>query len=357
MGTMQVILVVLSVAVLVIAVGGVLLWRQIRLLQQMFEQLEAALQRNEHDIAQQRYAIAVARRPDKATSENREEANDDQKVMDLAISHIEEKATPKTETEPASLPLPKVLEELKPHQVLQFLTHAIKNNEIAISLQPTMKMLHRTVTFFEVFARIKVGDQGFIPAGKFISVARDNNLMTTVDNLLLLRCLQLIKRTARADSTIAYFVNISVATLANKTYVNDLVSFLSANPRLSTQLVFEFRQEDTLHASHNVRQVIDALALLGCRFSMDQVGLLGLDVDRLHDLHIGFVKLDAALMAQEMQNPDRRMRMKKLKKLLEAAGITVILEKVENERQLLSLTDLSIGFAQGYFLGRPQEVA
>mgnify|MGYP000880730747 FL=1 len=148
-----------------------------------------------------------------------------------------------------------------------------------------------------------------------------------------------------------------LSTLTNKAYVTDLITFLSANPQLSSHLVFEMTQADTLKMPGNVKQVMEGLALLGCRFSMDQVGFIGLDIDRLSDLNISFVKLDTNLILKEIQDTDKRNRLRKMKTMLDMNGISVIMEKVENDKQLQGLGNLYVTYAQGYLFGRPEEMA
>ncbi len=220
-----------------------------------------------------------------------------------------------------------------------------------------MTLPKREVRYYEIFSRILVGDQGYIPAGKFISIARDNNLMSVLDNLLLLRCLQLIKQNAQKEQQAGFFVNISPLTLANKAYVNDLIEFLQLNPKLSSRLIFEITQKDSLHISAGIKSVMEGLALLGVRFSIDQVTIFGMDTDRLVDLNINFVKMDTRAIEKEMGNPSSRNRMKKIKNALEAQGVQVVAEKIENEKQLLNILDLYVDFGQGYLFGQPEILA
>jgi cyclic-di-GMP phosphodiesterase TipF (flagellum assembly factor) len=348
----KLILMLLSAALASCMLVFLVVWNQLKQVRRYCRQLNTAIQRLDHDIAQQRYALAALRPKDgdPALDAVAEFVADDEGIMNLALSRTDDAIEDDLPNQPAAL------DDLRPNQVLQFLKKAIKNNDIAVTLQPIVKLPQRSTSFFEVYARIKVGEQGYISAQKFISVARDNNLIAAVDNLLLLRCLQLINKSASKDSSVAYFVNIAVSTLANKTYVSDLIRFLSANPKLSSRLVFEITQMDSLKTSQQTKQVMEGLSLLGCRFSMDQVTMLGLDVERLADQNISFVKLDAQHIIQEISEQDKRNRLKKLKNMLEAAGISVIMEKIENERQLLNLVDLYIDYAQGYLFGRPEAV-
>jgi EAL domain-containing protein (putative c-di-GMP-specific phosphodiesterase class I) len=344
------ILVLLSAALATSMFVFLLVWRQLQQVKRYCRQLNTAIQKQERDIAQQRYSLAILRQ--KIDNEVTGEVTlAEEELMDSVLDQMDEKQ------KEADRDIPKDIGELKQTEVLQFLKKAIKNNQISVSLQSIVKLPQRAVVFYEVYARIKVGEQGYIPASQFIAVARDNNLMSVLDNVLLLRCLQLIKRSPTKDGTAAFFVNISVSTLNNKTYVNDLINFLSANPKLSSRLIFEIRQADSMRVGAEAKKVMEGLALLGCRFSMDHITLLGLDVDRLVDQNISFVKLNVDMISKEMQEVEKRGRLKKLKTMLETSGITVIMEKIENERQLLPLVDLYVDYAQGYLFGKPEDVA
>lgn len=357
--TSHFILILLSAALAASMLVFVSLWRQVQQVRRYCRQLNTAIQRQEREMTQQRYALAILRQKNDADIAADAIVEDDQ-LMELAFDHAHEpdKAPLLKNDDPVpdAKEISKELGDLKQSEILQFLKRAIKNNQISVSLQPIVKLPQRNVAFFEVFARIQVGEKGSIAAGQFMKVARDNNLMSAIDSVLLLRCLQMIKNAPQKDASAAYFVNVSAATLANRAYVNDLVSFLSANPRLSSRLVFEITQTDSLRLSAETKQVMEGLAMLGCRFSMDHVAYIGLDIDRLVDQNINFVKLNAEQLAQDMQSIDKRGRLKKLKNMLETSGITVIMEKIEHERQLLALVDLYVDYAQGYLFGAPKNI-
>jgi cyclic-di-GMP phosphodiesterase TipF (flagellum assembly factor) len=356
-------LIILAVFSLAHLFATLRLWGLVNGLDVKLRQQSTTVQRQEREITQQRYAIAMLRQLQKG--EEGAEAKSDEQRLNEAVTHLDEAAAaaevPKQDAATAAGQAPthkdKAVGGLKEAEILQFVKHAVKNNQIAVSKQPIVALPKRQVRYFEIFSRIQVGDQGFIPAHKFISIARSNNLMGVLDNLLLLRCLQMIKQSGEGDGSVGYFVNISVATLGSKNYINDLTEFLAANPKLSARLVFEMTQEDTTKITPTVKSVMDGLSLLGCRFSMDQVKVFGIDVDRLANNNISFVKMDGRALQKEVGDPSARGRMKRIKAQLEAQGIEVIVEKIEKETQLLDLVGLYVNYGQGYLFGQPEVLA
>ena len=314
-------------------------------------QLNVQQNRLSRDLGQHRYALAILRRAHHALVPDEEDLDGDDTERKLTADIV------------ADLDLNQdilgevpqgLIKDLSDKEVLVLLKQAIQKNHIDMLVQPIVALPERDVKFFEVFSRLTTSDGQFIPASRFVQVARDNNLLGVIDNLLLLRCLQLIKKNASALGYY-YFCNISAQTLNSKQFMADLVEFLEAHPKLATHLVFEMTQIETLHLSPTAKQIMEGLSLLGCQFAMDQVTILGMDIDRLHDCNIAFVKFDANHLIKEMSDITSRKRLKKIKDTLEQSGVAVIAEKVEHEQQLVELIDLYLDYGQGYLFGVPKK--
>jgi len=359
--TISMILIYLALTIALLnSVAIFLLWRSNLKHSQRLGFLSSTTQRLDRELGQHRYAMAMLRQLHGQMHDPPEEIRSDTELLDAAVTQLDEAAASVAAAEPATEQTAKTtasqapVGELKDSEILQSIRYAVKNNALTLHQQPIVTLPNRETRYYELFARIMVGDK-YIPAKSFVSVAKSNNLIEAIDNLLLLHCLQLLKKSPQEPNT-QYFINISAQTFNNKKYMHDLIEFLAANPKLSSRLVFEMTQEDSLKLTSTTRSVMEGLALLGCRFSMDQVTIFGMDVNRLMDQHISFVKLDAKALCHEMDAISTRKRIKKIKNTLDSQGVTVILEKVENEKQLFILLDLHADYGQGYLFGAPVPV-
>lgn len=329
-----------------------LLWRAMDRNAINIQQNQSGIQRIEREVNHHRYALAVLSKVMKEIPPQEDDPVLDQAVLQNAMAFLEEFAEDSNAQGLNDQAQEISPDKLSDNDVLQFIKKAVLSNTIAICEQPIVTLPERQPRYHEIFSRIRVGN-GYIPAQKFITVAKNNNMIGALDNLLLLRCLQILKMRSKTDQTSEFFINISAKTLGNKQYIKNLVDFLAANPKLSSRLIFEMTQQESLTLSANTRNVIDGLALLGCRFSMDQITIFGIDNNRLLDQHISFVKLDAGALEKEMSSIAGRKRIRKIKTTLDSQGINVIIEKVENEKQLFGLLDLHADLGQGYLFGKP----
>jgi cyclic-di-GMP phosphodiesterase TipF (flagellum assembly factor) len=315
------------------------------------DQNHTAHQRLVREISQNRYAIALI-------SQQQRNPNADSQNSDDAVSLADELKLIEKEINNSKAPemldvMPSNIDSMTDKEILEFIKKAVNENHIAIAQQPIVTLPERQIIYYEIFSRIEVEGQGFIPAQKFISIAKSNDLIGVVDNLLLLRCLKLLKKNLDKQENIEFFINTNAQTFVNTAYLGGLVKFLAANTRLSSKLIFEMSQENWIHLSPDIKTVLESLSLLGCRFSMDQVTILGMDSERLMKQNISFVKLDAQLLTSEMKKSGGFERVKRIKAELENQRINVIIEKVENEKEFLALLDLQIDFGQGYLFGAP----
>jgi cyclic-di-GMP phosphodiesterase TipF (flagellum assembly factor) len=185
---------------------------------------------------------------------------------------------------------------------------------------------------------------------QYIALAERAGLITAIDNTLLFRCIQLLRKTRERDLEIGFFCNISQHTLADRGFFHDFVRYMRANAELASSIIFEFPQRAVAMLDDNLARDLDELRRLGFRFSLDQVTDLDLDADRLSDRGFRFVKIEAARLLARPNglNPGA------LKRRLDARGIDLVVEKIEAEATLVELLDVNIDFGQGYLFGEPR---
>ncbi len=248
-------------------------------------------------------------------------------------------------------------EKISDSVVLDLINHAVRNDSVEVFMQPIVSLPQRKTRFYEVYGRIRAGAGTYVPAARYLDLAHREQLVPAIDNLLLLRCLQLLHTRRKGESDVAYILNIAGATLSDRGFMGDLVNFLSQNRPMAARLIFEIPQKDMTALGEIIVPVMRGLTQLGCRFSMDGVRQRRLDVNQLKSRQIRFIKMDAAWLIKEGKAQDGFSRIIRLKKQLDAAGIDMIVEKIENENILRELLDFNIDFGQGYLFGKPDTPA
>lgn len=248
--------------------------------------------------------------------------------------------------------------------VLETVREALADNRIDLYLQPIVSLPQRKTVFYESFSRLRDGAGQVMLPSQWLPVAEPEGLIGAIDNLLLFRCVQIVRRLAKQDRKVAVFCNVSMASLADETFFPQFLEFLTDNRDLSGALIFEVGQ-----AAFDARGAAEArnmakLAELGFRFSIDKVQTLDVDFRDLQRADVKFMKVAADLLLEELLEVDGQPALSSLKDIHAADyaaltrryGIEIVAEKIEQERQVPDVLDLDIGYGQGHLFGEPRAI-
>lgn len=238
---------------------------------------------------------------------------------------------------------------MSPAEVLDLVRQAVADGAVDLYLQPVVSLPQRRRRYYECLSRIPDGKGGVLAADAYVAAAEAAGLLAPIDNLLLFRAVQLVRRARDQNAHVGFFVNVSRHTLKDRGFLSDFANFLEENADLAPSLILEIAQTDWDPADRDIHEDMEMLAELGVRYSLDRVTDLDLDAGVLRRRSFKFLKVDAKLlMDPEAPDPLR------LKRRFEDAGIKLIAERIERERDLLELLEHDIDLGQGYLFGEPR---
>jgi cyclic-di-GMP phosphodiesterase TipF (flagellum assembly factor) len=258
--------------------------------------------------------------------------------------------------------------QLHQHQqqmaLLETVREALADNRVDLYLQPVVSLPQRRTVFYESFSRLRDASGRVMMPAEYLAVAEPEGLVSAIDNLLLFRCVQIVRRLAKNDRKVGIFCNIALGSLADETFFPQFLEFLSQNKDLSGALIFELGQR-----AFDARGSVEArnmakLADLGFRFSLDKVSDLDLDFADLARADVNFVKIGAEVLLEQLLDVDGQLAIKSMRDLAASDfadltrryGVEVIAEKVESERQVVDILELNIGYGQGNVFGEPRAI-
>jgi cyclic-di-GMP phosphodiesterase TipF (flagellum assembly factor) len=251
-------------------------------------------------------------------------------------------------------PMPPVHDGMQDDELLKILRAALRLDRVDVYLQPIVSLPQRKTRFYECLTRIRAEDGTVIGPGSYIGLAERFGLVGAVDNLLLFRCVQLIRRTRSRNYDVAFFCNISGDSLADTQFISDFVDFVAENPELAPSIFFEFGQSDLDNAPPDSIDNLSRLAELGFRFSLDQVTHLNLNFASLAARSFRYVKVDARFLLDSSVEIQSEIAVSDIKQQLDRHGLNMIVEKIEHDSDLVELLDFEVDFGQGYLFGEPR---
>ncbi|HEY4738694.1 MAG TPA: EAL domain-containing protein [Xanthobacteraceae bacterium] len=239
-------------------------------------------------------------------------------------------------------------------QILGTIRSAIDENRIDIYLQPMVTLPQRKVRFYEAMTRLRDEKEQIVAAEEFVAIAEASGLIGRIDHMVLLRCVQVLRRLMVRNKEVGVFCNVSSATLANPSTFSQCLDFLEANRALASALVIEFKQATFRSLGPTETEHLAALAQRGFRFSIDHVTDLRIDPRDLADRGVRFIKVPAALLLDPKQTSSSDIHPSDLSDLLGRFGIDLIAERIEGERAVVDLLDYDVRFGQGFLFAPPR---
>jgi cyclic-di-GMP phosphodiesterase TipF (flagellum assembly factor) len=240
--------------------------------------------------------------------------------------------------------------------LLETIRASLEENRVDLYLQPIVSLPQRKLRYYEALSRLRAADGAVIMPAQYMKVAAPAGLMSVVDNLLLFRCVQIVRRLTARQKDIGVFCNISAETLSDTEFFPQFLEYMHHNRDLAGQIVFEFSQDAILKAGPQGDSNLLYLSNLGFALSMDHVETLALDFAKLKGLGFRHLKVRAEMLTQGMTAANAAVAAEDFKSLLERYGMNLIAERVEDEKTVVQLLDYSVDFAQGYLFGEPRAV-
>jgi cyclic-di-GMP phosphodiesterase TipF (flagellum assembly factor) len=239
-------------------------------------------------------------------------------------------------------------------KILTAVKNAIDSGRIDIYLQPIVTLPQRKVRFYEAVTRLRDDKDQILTADDFIGTAETAGLMARIDHIVMLRCIQVLRRLMVRNKDVGVFCNVAAATLRNAETFAQCVDFLEANRALAPSFVLEFKQSTFRALGPLESENLAALASRGYRFSIDHVTDLRIEPRDLADRGVRFIKVPAALLLDQKQIASSDIHASDLSDLLGRFGIDLIAERIEGERAVVDLLDYDVRFGQGFLFAAPR---
>ncbi|MBV1887380.1 MAG: EAL domain-containing protein [Parvibaculaceae bacterium] len=271
-----------------------------------------------------------------------------------SLPHAEMPALQEAARAPMVAPAPASADEM----LLEMIRASLEEDRADLYLQPIVTLPQRRTRFYEGLTRLR-GPQGqLIMPADYTRVAEPAGMMSTVDNLLLLRCVHVVRQLRERGDMTAVFCNMSAHSIMDSNFFDQFIAFMEQNADLSSQLIIELSQETLRRLGEPEQKNLMSLSMLGFRFSLDKVTSLKFDMPRLKAFGFCFIKVPAMLLlGRNDGHVNADIHPSDLGELLGRYDIELIAEHIEDEGTVRHVQDFDVSCAQGYLFGHPRPVA
>ncbi len=120
-----------------------------------------------------------------------------------------------------------------------------------------------------------------------------------------------------------------------------------------SRIIFELTETATFQNPCDVRNFMQRIGGLGCRFALDNFGFGISGFCYLKELNFEYLKLSGDFVKQLPQHPRNQAFIRAMVEISKVFGLRVIAEWVEDEETATMLREFDVEFGQGNFFGKP----
>lgn len=236
------------------------------------------------------------------------------------------------------------------------IAEALMQERIDVFLEPILGLDDHQARHYEVSARLRLADGSQLDQKVYSSAVRGTGLLPLIDAVKVSHtkrvALQLINR-GRSGS---FFSQVHGEALATSQFGEDIGTITGRDPAVAARLVLSFSQSDVRGFTPMQVRSLEQLKDLGFQFAMESVTDLDMDFDQLVQSGFVFAKLDADVFVAGLPAPDGPIPAADICRFLAEAGLTLIVQSIESERQLGEILGFGALYGQGTLFGGPRPV-
>ncbi len=247
---------------------------------------------------------------------------------------------------------PQLHAQAEERRVLELaLRKALEREEFQLHYQPVVNAKTGLIDSFEALLRWNNPDLGSVSPAKFIPIAEDARLITSIGEWALrTACLE----AAKWPTHIRIAVNVSAEQLTNANFVASVVSSLSHSGLRPERLELEVTESIFMKEGTSAIKVLEQLLSLGVRLALDDFGTGYSSLGYLSKTKFSTIKVDRSFVQGAARNaPECLAIIRAVVALADSLGMSTTAEGVETDEECKLINSLGCRKIQGYLFGRP----
>ncbi len=231
------------------------------------------------------------------------------------------------------------------------LREALARDELAVALQPIVRIDGGALAGFEALSRWHDEELGAVPPDVFVPVAEETGLVVPLGASVLRRGLAALTALGGVEQGLRLSVNASPLELRSPSYADGVQAALQVAGVPADLLVLEVTEAVFVTREDPAVATLQALADLGVRVAVDDFGTGYSSLSYLGRLPVHSVKIDRSLVSG-LADPRTRRIVEALIAMCRALDLGVVGEGVETLAEAGVLRELGVELGQGWLWSR-----
>lgn len=237
--------------------------------------------------------------------------------------------------------------------LIRDLHHAIAAGEFLLYYQPKVEMKTSHIHSVEALIRWQHPTRGLIPPDRFIPLAEQTGLITTLTHVVMETALRQCAEWLQAGIDLEIAINLSMWDLRDPSLVDSICQLLEHYSVPTNHLCVELTESSAMDNPDHTIAVLKQLAGMRVRCSIDDFGTGYSSLAYLKHLVVHELKIDRSFVQHITEVEADRTIVQSTVAMAHRLGLQVVAEGVEDVEAFNLLRDMGCENAQGYFISRP----
>lgn len=229
----------------------------------------------------------------------------------------------------------------------------VNGGEIHSYVQPIVDLYTGSVFGYELLAR---GAEPFFAPTAIFEMAQKWELLQEVEYACRRAALKKVARLAESNPQLNFFINISPHTFSKPEFQAGFSMKSLDNFGISgQQLVLEITETESVKDYRHFEEIIRTYVQQGFRIALDDFGSGHSGLITLVATSPHFLKIDREIVHGIHRSSYKQNLVKAISDFAENVGSSILMEGIETRDELRTAYRLGARFAQGFFIGMPEE--
>ena len=233
------------------------------------------------------------------------------------------------------------------------LRRAIEHDELVFHYQPKVDIRSLEVVSVEALARWDHPDYGPVPPDEFVLHAERTGLIEPLTRWAFGTALKRLVDWKDSGLDLSIAVNLSARNLHEEGLPNLVSQLLEEYGVPADRLILEITESAFMMDPEGASRVVQALADMGVRLSIDDFGSGYSSLAYLRHLPVRELKIDQSFVQGMHQNDEDLVIVRSTIDLAHNLGLEVVAEGIELGCHIEMLQELGCDLGQGFHIGRP----
>lgn len=231
---------------------------------------------------------------------------------------------------------------------VQELKLALEEKKVIPYFHPIVDLASGKVTKHEVLARVVIAPEQIRSIFPYLNVAKETNLYPKITHTIIEQSFPII-----ADNTGDFSINLSIEDISNSKTVTMIETKLEEYSLIGKRIIFEILESEAIEEYAEIVEFIKKMRRYGCRIAIDDFGSGYSNFSHILNLTIDIIKIDGSLIRNLDTDEKAKTIIQTIINFTKSASIHTVAEFVHNKEIAITVTELGVDSAQGFYFYEP----